>query len=149
MLTEDVKESISESILCWLATCNDKGEPNCSPKEVFAVSDQSELVIANIASPESVANIEVNPNVCVSFVHVFKQKGFKVKGQARYVPFGSKNFPLFMSLVEPMVGTSFKVNGFIVVCITSVKPIIAPAYYMVEGTTEASQISSAKKAYGV
>lgn len=149
MLTEEVKESISENVLCWLATSNEKGEPNCSPKEVFTVSEKSELVIANIASPESVANVEVNPNVCVSFVHVFKQKGFKLKGQARYVPFGSKAFTTYMPLVEPVVGTTFKVNGFIVVGVTSVAPIIAPAYFMVKGTTEASQISSAKKAYGV
>ncbi|MGI1679212.1 MAG: pyridoxamine 5'-phosphate oxidase family protein [Cellvibrionaceae bacterium] len=149
MLTEDVKDSISESVLCWLATSNKKGEPNCSPKEVFTVSEQAELVIANIASPESVENVTANPNVCVSFVHVFKQKGFKLKGQARYVPSSSSDFAVFMSLVKPVVGTTFKVNGFIVVSVTSVTPIIAPAYYMVKGTTEASQISSAKKAYGV
>ena len=149
MLTEDVKESISESVLCWLATSNEKGEPNCSPKEAFAVSDQSELVIANIASPESVSNIEVNPNVCVSFVHVFKQKGFKLKGQARYVSSGLKEFSDLMPLVEPIVGTTFKVNGFIVVHVSSVSPIIAPAYYMVKGTTEVSQINGAKKTYGV
>ena len=149
MLTEDVKESISESVLCWLATSNAKGEPNCSPKEAFTVSDQSELVIANIASPESVSNIEVNPNVCVSFVHVFKQKGFKLKGQARYVSSGSKEFSHFMPLVEPIVGTTFKVSGFIVVHVIFVSPIIAPAYYMVKGTTDAIQVNSAKKIYGV
>jgi predicted pyridoxine 5'-phosphate oxidase superfamily flavin-nucleotide-binding protein len=149
MLTEEIKVSISESVLCWLATCNDKGEPNCSPKEAYTFNGSSELVIANIASPESVENIQVNPNVCVSFVHVFKQKGFKLKGQARYIPFGAPDFPKYMPLVKPIVGEIFQVKGFIVVSIKAIATIIAPAYYMVKGTTEASQINSAKKTYGV
>lgn len=149
MLSEAVKQSISESVLCWLATCNERGEPNCSPKEVFTFNDQSELVIANIASPESVTNIRSNPAVCVSFVHVFKQKGFKVKGLARYVSGDSPEFDNYFPLVAVMVGNTFKVQGFIVVAVTSVSPILAPAYYMVKGTTEESQISSAKKTYGV
>ena len=149
MLTEDIKKSISESVLCWLATSNEKNEPNCSPKEAFTFRGTSELIIANIASPISVANIEVNPNVCVSFIHIFKQKGFKLKGTARYVPSESDEFSTFMPMVQPIVGTTFKVAGFIVVHITSVTPIIAPAYYMIEDTTEASQIKSAQKAYGV
>lgn len=149
MLSEAVKQSISESVLCWLATCNEKGEPNCSPKEVFTFNGHSELVIANIASPGSVTNIRSNPNVCVSFVHVFKQKGFKVKGTARYIANESPEFDNYFPLVEAMVGNTFKVQGFIVVAVTSVSPILAPAYYMVKGTTEETQVASAKKTYGV
>ena len=56
-----------------------------SPKEIFAVFDSEHLVIANIASPTSARNIETNSRVCVSFVDVFVQKGFKVTGLARNV----------------------------------------------------------------
>lgn len=149
MLTNEVKKLLSESVLCWLATTNENGEPNCSPKEVFTFSEDDELVIANIASPNSVENILKNSKVCVSLVHIFKQKGFKIKGQARYISGESTGFRNYFSLVSDVVGTTFKVQGFIVINVTSVNPIIAPAYYMVEGTTEVSQISSAKKTYGV
>lgn len=149
MLTNEVKKSIAESVLCWLATTNENGEPNCSPKEVFTFSEDDELVIANIASPNSVENIQKNAKVCVSFVHIFKQKGFKIKGQAQYISSESSGFKKYFALVNDIVGNTFKVQGFIIVCITSVNPIIAPAYYMVKGTTEACQISSAKKTYGV
>lgn len=149
MLTEKVKESIKESVLCWLATASKDGAPNCSPKEAFTYRGNSELVIADIASPESINNIRLNPNVCVSFVHVFKQKGFKVKGQARYVSRDEAEYGELFGLIEPIVGAVFPVRGIIVVKVESCQAIIAPAYYMVHGTTEASQIQVAKKAYGV
>jgi predicted pyridoxine 5'-phosphate oxidase superfamily flavin-nucleotide-binding protein len=78
MLSSEVLNYASRSVLCWLATVDENGQPNVSPKEIFAVFDSEHLVIANIASPMSVRNIGVNPRVCVSFIDVFVQKGFKV-----------------------------------------------------------------------
>lgn len=57
MLSDEVKKSIEESILCWLATADSKGMPNVSPKEVFLPYGKEEIIIANIASPKSVKNI--------------------------------------------------------------------------------------------
>jgi predicted pyridoxine 5'-phosphate oxidase superfamily flavin-nucleotide-binding protein len=82
MITNEVKKYIDNSVLCWLATCSKDGEPNVSPKEMFTYKDENTLLIANIASPSSIANIQENPKVCVSFVEVFVQKGFKIKGNA-------------------------------------------------------------------
>lgn len=149
MLTDEIKKSLQESVLCWLATVNEAGVPNCSPKEVFTFRGDSELVIANIASPESVKNIQVNPQVCVSFVHVFKQKGFKLKGCAEYVKPGDTAFPELFLLVHPMVGDIFPVQGIILVRINSVAPILAPSYVLLDGVSEESQINNARKTYGV
>lgn len=149
MLTEDIKKSINESVLCWLATSSKEGEPNCSPKEAFTYRGDYQLVIADIASPESVNNIRSNSSVCVSFVHVFKQRGFKLKGKAKYISESDDEYPDLFELLEPIVGRVFPVKGIILVTVESCKPIVAPAYYMVDGTTEASQIESAKRTYGV
>ena len=46
------------SVLCWLATVDDHGMPNVSPKEIFCCHGERELLIANIASPQSVRNIK-------------------------------------------------------------------------------------------
>ncbi|KZN12586.1 pyridoxamine 5'-phosphate oxidase family protein [Marinomonas sp. TW1] len=149
MLTEEVKKSIDESILCWLATVDDEGSPNCSPKEIFTHFGDSQVVIANIASPVSVKNIETNVAVCVSFVHVFKQKGFKLKGHAKYIPAESAAYSEQLELVQSLAGESFPVKGIIVVEVLSTKQIIAPGYYLVPGTTEEGQVKNAKRAYGV
>ena len=85
MLNTEVIKSINESVLCWLATANDKGEPNVSPKEMFISNGLKYILIANIASPKSVLNIYSNASECLSFIDVFKQKGFKVKGSAKII----------------------------------------------------------------
>jgi hypothetical protein len=57
MLSPEVQESATRSVLCWLATVDEVGQPNVSPKEIFAGFDSNHLVIANIASPKSGRNI--------------------------------------------------------------------------------------------
>ena len=85
MLETKIKQSINESVLCWLATVDKNGQPSVSPKEMFVSYGNEHVIIANIASPKSVSNIQVNSLVCVSFVHVFKQKGFKLMGEAKII----------------------------------------------------------------
>ena len=77
MFTKDVKRYIEHSVLCWLATSNKKAEPNVSPKEIFLRYDDTKILIANIASPKTIRNIKENPQVCISFINVFVQKGYK------------------------------------------------------------------------
>lgn len=146
MLSQDIKTAIDESVLCWLATADEDGKPNCSPKEVFSYYDDKTLIIANIASPQSVKNILHNPKVCVSFVHIFKQKGFKLKGQASYVLPKDKRYTQLFKIIKPLA-VGFPVLGIIEIQITSTNPILAPSYTMVKGTTEAIQITTAKKRY--
>lgn len=85
MLSSEVLNSAARGVLCWFATVDANGQPNVSPKEVFAVLDTEYLVTANIASPTSVRNIEVSAPVSVSFIEIFVQKGFKIAGIARNV----------------------------------------------------------------
>lgn len=148
MLTADIKNSIEESVLCWLATVDEEGAPNCSPKEIFTYRGENEIVIANIASPQSIANIEVNPSVCVSFVHVFKQKGFKLRGRATYVTPEDYVYSELFKIVQPLAG-DFPIQGIIHIKVNFVSPIVAPSYFFVHDTTEESQIESAKQTYGV
>ena len=63
MLNQDTINSINDSVLCWLATANENGEPNVSPKEMFIADGTERILIANIASPNSVRNIDANPSV--------------------------------------------------------------------------------------
>jgi len=85
MLSTEIKQSIDQSVLCWLATVSTDNMPNVSPKEVFNYYGDQHIIIANIASPQSIRNIQSNPKVCVSFIDIFVQKGFQIKGQATLV----------------------------------------------------------------
>ena len=138
------------SVLCWLATANEQGVPNVSPKEVWAVFDAQHLVIAHIASPVSVSNIERNPQACVSFVDIWVQKGFKVTGAARIVPRSVPQFAHWSAPLTQQVGDRFPLHAVIVVQATTVQPIVAPSYALYPAqTSEASQREAAWRRYGV
>ena len=150
MLSSEVQNSIARSVLCWLATVNEDGQPNVSPKEIFAAFDTEYLVIANIASPTSVRNIEVNPLVCVSFIDIFVQKGFKVTGSARNVRQQDPDFSRWLAPLQAKAGPRFPIHSVIVARAKAVEVILAPSYrlYSTE-TTEQSQVASAMRAYGI
>ncbi len=149
MITPTIAASIDESVLCWLATVDTEGQPNVSPKEVFKAFGEKNLLIAHIASPISVQNIVHNPQVCVSFVHVFKQKGYKLKGQARILTPGDAGFEERHTLLYQLAGDRFAIKSVIDVSVTEAAPIVAPSYYLFPETTESSQVESAMDTYGV
>lgn len=150
MLDEQVRQSISANVLCWLATVDTHGQPHVSPKEVFAMVDDQHVVIANIASPHTVRNIAINPQVCLSFVDVFVQKGFKLQGLAHTVASGESDYSFWAAPLEQSVQGKFKILSVIVVKVHSVAPILAPSYrFYPQDTTEQSQIDAAMNRYGV
>lgn len=149
-LTAAVRDSARRSVLCWLATVDADEQPNVSPKEVWAIADDRHVVVAHIASPVSARNIARQPQVCLSFVDVFVQKGFKLKGVAREVPANDPEFSDWAVPLQAMVGQRFTIQSVLVIRVTSVAPIVAPSYrYYPDETTESSQVDAALQAYGV
>ncbi|MEM6337123.1 MAG: pyridoxamine 5'-phosphate oxidase family protein [Bacteroidota bacterium] len=149
MITEALAHSIQESVLCWLATVGADGYPNVSPKEVFCAFGSDELLIANIASPRSVKNLLAHPKVCVSFVHVFRQKGFKVKGTAIYLRTGDAGYTPRHDALKVIAGEAYPIKGVIAVKIERVDRILAPSYLLYPEEGEAEKIAAAKRTYGV
>jgi len=149
-LTGDVREVAHRSVLCWLATVDAEGQPNVSPKEVWVIADDAHVVVANIASPLSARNIAHQPKVCLSFVDVFVQKGFKLVGRAREVRAADPEFSAWAAPLLSMVGQRFVIHSVLVIRITSVAPILAPSYrFYPDETTEASQVASGMRTYNV
>ena len=147
-MNEKIVDSIRESVLCWLATVDSKGVPNVSPKEVFA-SYGEEILIGNIASPGSAKNILSNPHACVSFINVFSQKGYKVKGKAKVLVEGEVGYEERYNLLYSMVGDKFPISSIFSVSVDSSEEVVAPSYKLFPETTVQSQIESAFETYGV
>lgn len=150
LLTSEIRDSVERSVLCWLATCDENGQPNVSPKEVFAVADSQHIVVANIASPQSAKNIRENQRVCLSFVDIFVQKGFKVIGTAVELKPSELEYSRWVDPLLAMAGDRYPISSVFVVSAMAVEPIVAPSYRLYPSeTTEESQIQSALRAYGV
>lgn len=150
MLTPDIKSYLDQSILCWLATVSPDGMPNVSPKEIFTYLDDYHIGIAQIASPKSERNLRSNPKVCVSFVEVFVQKGYKIHGTATIIRQKDPHFAREADKIIEMAGTAFPVQALIKIKVEKTAPILAPSYlFYPEKTTELGQVKNALRAYGV
>lgn len=149
-LSVAVRQMAQRSVLCWLATMDAQGQPNVSPKEVWAIVDARHVVVANIASPISARNMATQALVCLSFVDVFVQKGYKLQGTAREVLPDASDFSVWAAPLQAMVGDRFQLCSVFVITVQSVTPIVAPSYHFYpESTTEASQRQAAMRTYGV
>ena len=149
MLSADVLKYIESSVLCWLATVDEHGAPNVSPKEIFAPYGDDTVLVANIASPGTIRNLRFNPKVCLGFVEVFVQKGFKLSGTARVVGPRDSDFPVLLAPLEAMTQGKFPIHSVISVRVERVAPIVAPSYRQFPGISEASQIDAGLKTYKV
>lgn len=148
-LSPEILHSINKSVLCWLATVDNAGQPNVSPKEIFTAFEKDDIIIANIASPQSVNNIKSNPKVCLSFVDILVQKGFQLKGEAAIITVKDCRFESMEEKLLKMTDGKYPFKEIIYFKLESSKPIIAPRYWMFPETTEAEQIKAAKAQYGL
>lgn len=149
MISKEIKNCIDQSVLCWLATSNRENEPNVSPKEMFTLYSESTLLIANIASPITVKNIELNPKVCVSILDIFVQKGYKIKGIAKIVEKTDNHFETKLKVLTDLFTDKFPIKSIIEVELQQVDKIVAPSYFLFPNTTAESQIACAMKTYKV
>lgn len=151
ILSESIKEYIDRSILCWLGTINKNNYPNVSPKEIFTYWNDNSIIIANIASPQSVRNIKFNQKVCLSFVDILIQKGYKLYGIAKEINKPSADFEnMSKKLDKVMNGAPFSIISIIHITISSSKSILAPSYqFFPDTTSEEQQIQNAIKAYNL
>lgn len=128
-LTSEQKLSLEKSVLCWVATADDVGRPNVSPKEVF-ISDGDRILIAHIASPKTVRNIEINPHVMVSVVDVFAQEGWQFSGEATLVWADSPDFADLVEPLEVITHGRYPIKAVIVAGISEAQRIVAPSSWL-------------------
>lgn len=148
-LTQELKKFIQDSVLCWLATASSENIPSVSPKEVFTHFGEQYIIIANIASPQSIRNIQENSQVCVSFIDIFVQKGFQVKGKAQIIKNSDGNYKAMEAKLLNITQGKFPFSSITQIQIEKTKAIIAPKYILYPDTTEAQQIKSAMETYQV
>ncbi len=149
MLDDGIKTYLEKSVLCWLATSSSANIPNVSPKEAFLAYQENWIIIANIASPQSVKNIKENPQICLSFMDVFTQKGYQLKGIAEIITSNQPDYQGMKKALEKLTKGKFPFSSITKISVLKSKPIIAPSYLLFPDTTEADQVKESKKSYGV
>ena len=87
-LPEEAKRIISGVVPAFVATASKNGKPNVSPKGSFRVLDDEHVVFAEIASPQTIANIRENPQVSVLVFDPDTWGGCRISGKAQIIESG-------------------------------------------------------------
>lgn len=136
-------------VLCWLATADAAGQPNVSPKEVFLRPAPDEVLIAEIASARSLANIRENPRVCVSMIDIFRQRGEKLEGLVSLIAPEEAEFAGLSARFARLTQGQYPIRHVIRVRVGQVAPIRAPGWHLFPDKTEADMRREALATYRV
>ena len=121
--------------LGFVATVNADGTPNLSPKGTLAVWDDEHLVFADIASPNTSANLDRGSAVELNVVDPLIRRGYRFSGTAD-VHRQDADFEAGVAFYERRgtVRARARIRAIVIVSITSIRPIRSPAYGL--GATE-------------
>ena len=135
MLTAAMKALVRDHTLGFVATVNDDGTPNLSPKGTMAVIDDDTVGFGEMRSPNTLANLAKRPTVEINVVDVFARKGFRFRGKAAFHPKGTAEFARMLAAFGSWTELHGLFNGIVAVAVESALPIVSPAYD--RGLTEA------------
>lgn len=148
-ITDDIRRQADNAVLCWLATTGKDGTPNVSPKEAWLINETGQVVIAEIASAQSLRNVRACPSVCVAFLDVFTQKGYQLYGRARVL---GREDPAFATAGRRLIDWAepkFTVRNLFVVDVDRARPIVAPSYGLCPAPSETDMTAESYRTYGV
>lgn len=148
-MNEKLIDCASKSVLCWLATASSDGQANVSPKEIFKIIDEETIIIANIASPQSAKNINENEKVCVSFIDVLIQKGFKIYAKAQVINSSSSVFLSYEQTLQKYTKGLYPFKEIFELKISKIQNVIAPSYFVFPNKSIEERVEEAKIAYGL
>jgi len=142
-LTQEIKDFVNKQRLGFVATIGPGNKPNLSPKGTTVAWDDEHLIFADIKSPQTISNLEVNPNLEINVVDPVKRKGYRFAGTAKILSEGEE-FEKILAHYRTL-GVKSKVKAIVLVTIDTAKEITSPLYDL--GLTEQEIVSEWKKRY--
>jgi predicted pyridoxine 5'-phosphate oxidase superfamily flavin-nucleotide-binding protein len=133
ILTADMRRTVEEQQLGFVATVCPDGTPNLSPKGTTAVWDDDHLIFADICSPTTIANLRHNPAIEINVVDALSRKGYRFKGIATIFAAGPRFDELITFYTER--GSTTAKHHIVLVKVERAAPLVSPAYD--QGRTEA------------
>lgn len=128
-LSKDLRAFVEEQKLGFVGTVRPDGSPNVSPKGTVTVWDDQHLIFADLASPGTVRNLERDPRVEVNVVDPVARKGWRFRGTAEVLHTGDR-FHAAVQFFERLnlPDAPRRIRSVVLVRVTSVAPLISPAY---------------------
>lgn len=131
-ITPEMARVVEEQRLGFVATIGSDGAPNLSPKGTVTVLDDDHLMFADLASPNSVANLIAYPATEVNVVDPFRRKGFRFKGKAEVLRPGDARFAelleRFRTGPRAVRDPERRIHHIVVIAVERALPLVSPAY---------------------
>lgn len=128
VLTNEMKRVINEQRLGFVATVNDDGTPNLSPKGTMVVLDDDHIAFGEIRSPNTVHNLVARPTVEINFVDPTARKGCRFRGQAEVIERGQSQFDDLFPAFGRWGDLSESIRAIVKVRVERALPLTSPAY---------------------
>lgn len=146
-VTNEIAKFITDVQLCFVATVNEDGSPNLSPKGSLAAYENDTVLFANIASPATVENIKRNPAIEINVVDIFLRRGYRFRGTAEIMPEGTDEYSFVAEPMWKKNGDGYPVFNVVKVNVAKLEEVLSPAYTFGEGVTEESLRDDFAKKY--
>jgi len=126
LITNKIKDFLDTQKLGYVATVSSDGTPNISPKGTIIGWDDDTVSFANIRSPDTMNNLQHNPNVEINVLDPLLRKGYLFKGKARIL----KSDSLFEEILKHYknIGIKSPIDSIVLVDVSDVSSVISPLY---------------------
>lgn len=124
--SDDVKDFVLRQKLGYVATISPDNTPNLSPKGTIMTLDDDKLVFADIRSPNTIRNLDYNPNLELNVIDPLTRKGFRFKGTGKVITNGTE-FSKIIGIYHQN-GVKSKINSLVIVNVTSFQEVASPLY---------------------
>ncbi len=128
MITQEIKDFLDLQKLGYVATVRSDGKPNISPKGTIIVWTSDVLAFADIRSPDTMKNLQNNPNVEINVIDPLLRKGYLFQGQARIIKDNSLYEEILTHYREK--GIKSPINSIVLVDVSDVSEVTSPLYDM-------------------
>ena len=128
MITSEIKNFLNTQKLGYVATVSSDGLPNISPKGTIIAWASEILAFADIRSPDTVKNLQNNPNVEINVIDPLLRKGYLFKGVAKLINSGLQYDEILQYYRDN--GITSPINAIILVNVSCVSDVISPLYDM-------------------
>lgn len=134
LITDSIRALIETQRLCYVATAGLDGQPNLSPKGSLKVLSPHHLAFADMASPQTVANLRLNPRLEINVVDPFLRRGYRIKGTAEVL-----DDPVLLAAVGEGLGHEFPIRAAVRITVTETRPVDSPVYLFTDTPPEQVQ----------
>ena len=126
MITHEIKNFLKEQKLGYVATVSVDNTPNLSPKGTIIALDEKHIIFAEIRSPQTIANLKINPKLEINVVDPLIRKGYRFKGNAKILTTGDEFTKITCEYKKS--GIKSKINAIVKIRVSHVDEVTSPLY---------------------